>query len=154
VMGRSCGYLALTGGILGGAEVIVTPEFDVPMSQVAKELADAYVRGKAHAIAVIAEGAPYKVTELAQYLKEQEVGFEIRLTILGHTQRGGGPSAFDRLLATRMGVEAVQHLLAGESGVMVARQGREQVVVPLEDVTEQTRDISQEYYDLAFMLNR
>lgn len=154
VMGRSCGYLALTGGILGGAEVIVTPEFEIPMDRVAQELADAYVRGKAHAIAVVAEGAPYKVTELAQYLNDQEVGFEIRLTILGHTQRGGSPTAFDRLLATRLGVDAVHHLLNGESGMMIARQGRGQALVPLEEVTSRVRDVSQEYFELAHMLNR
>lgn len=152
VMGRSCGYLALTGGILGGAEVIITPERPMKMEDVAAELEEAYVKGKAHAIAVIAEGAPYKVTDLSEFLEKQQVGFEIRLTILGHTQRGGSPSAFDRLLATRMGVEAVNRLLAGESGVMVARQGRKQTVVPLEEVTSQMRAISDEYFELADLL--
>ncbi|MEM7198379.1 MAG: 6-phosphofructokinase, partial [Pseudomonadota bacterium] len=98
------------------------PEREVPMEEVAKELADAYVRGKVHAIAVIAEGASYSATDLAEFLNQQEVGFEIRLTILGHTQRGGGPTAFDRLLATRMGVAAVEELLAGHTGVMIGRQ--------------------------------
>lgn len=152
VMGRNCGYLALTGGILGGAEVIITPERPQAMEEVARELESAYVKGKAHAIAVIAEGAPYKVTELAEFLEKQHVGFEIRLTILGHTQRGGGPTAFDRLLATRMGVEAVKRLLAGETGVMVARQGRVQTTVPLTEVTSRQREITSEYYDLAHML--
>ncbi len=154
VMGRNSGYLALTGGILGGAEVVIIPEFSTPMEAVAKELEQAYIRGKAHAIAVIAEGAPYKVHELAEYLDKQEVGFEIRITILGHTQRGGSPTAFDRLLATRMGVEAVERLLAGESGVMVARTGRKQSTLPLEDVTTRTREISDEYLKLAEMLAR
>lgn len=112
------------------------------------------MRGKAHAIAVIAEGAPYKATELAEYLNQKEVGFEIRLTILGHTQRGGGPTAFDRLLATRMGVEAVSRLLAGETGVMVGRQGREQRTISLEEVTTRTRPITEEYFRLARMLSR
>ncbi|QPC81857.1 6-phosphofructokinase [Phototrophicus methaneseepsis] len=152
VMGRNCGYLALTGGILGGAEVIITPERPLSMEDVARDLESAYVKGKAHAIAVIAEGAPYKVTELQEFLEKQHVGFEIRLTILGHTQRGGGPTAFDRLLATRMGVEAVKRLLAGETGVMVARQGRVQTTVPLKEVTSQQREITGEYYDLAQML--
>ena len=154
VMGRNCGYLALMGGILGGAEMVIIPEHDVPMEEVAKELAAAYVRGKSHAIAVIAEGAPYKVTDLSDFLKKQEVGFEIRLVILGHTQRGGGPTAFDRLLATRMGVEAVRRLLAGESGVMVARTGRGQVTIPLEEVVSQTRPITQEYFELARILSQ
>jgi len=154
VMGRNCGYLALMGGILGGAEIVITPEQEVAMTDVARELEDAYVRGKAHAIAVIAEGAPYKVTELADYLKQQEVGFEIRLTILGHTQRGGGPTAFDRLLATRLGMEATKRLLAGETGVMIALTGRSQSTIPLEEVTTKTRPISTEYYDLADVLSR
>lgn len=152
VMGRNCGYLALTGGILGGAEVVITPERPMKMEEVAAELEAAYVKGKAHAIAIIAEGAPYKVTDLSEFLEKQQVGFEIRLTILGHTQRGGSPSAFDRLLATRMGVEAVNRLLAGESGVMVARQGRKQTTVPLEEVTSQMRAISDEYFELASLL--
>lgn len=154
VMGRNCGYLALMGGILGGAEVVITPEDNITMDQIATDLEDAYVRGKAHAIAVIAEGAAFKATELADYLNQKEVGFEIRLTILGHTQRGGSPTAFDRLLATRMGVEAVKRLVGGESGVMVARHGREQTTVPLDEVVRQTRPITQEYFELAKMLSR
>lgn len=152
VMGRNSGYLALMGGILGGAEVVVVPETDTRMEDVASELGNAYVRGKAHAIAVIAEGAPYKITELAEYLRSQQVGFEIRLTILGHTQRGGSPTAFDRLLATRMGVEAVRRLHAGESGVMIGRTGRGQATVPLEEVTTRTREITMEYFEMAKML--
>jgi 6-phosphofructokinase 1 len=154
VMGRNCGYLALMGGILGGAEVVVTPEKQLTMEQVARALEEAYIKGKAHAIAVVAEGAPYHVTELADYLTKQEVGFEIRLTILGHTQRGGGPTAFDRLLATSLGVEAVKRLIAGETGVMVARTGRGHITVPLEDVTTQMRSISEDYYELANLLSR
>lgn len=154
VMGRNCGYLALMGGILGGAEIVVTPEKEISMEGVARSLEDAYIRGKNHAIAVISEGAPYKVTELAEYLGQQEVGFEIRLTILGHVQRGGGPTAFDRLLATRLGVSAVEHLIAGQTGIMVARAGREQVVIPLEEVTTQTRPITEGIYEMADILSR
>jgi len=154
VMGRNCGYLALMGGILGGAEVVVTPEKQIPMEGVAHMLEDAYIRGKTHAIAVVAEGAPYKVTELVDYLDQQEVGFEIRLTILGHVQRGGSPTAFDRLLATRLGVDAVERLIAGETGVMIARTGRGQVTIPLEEVTTQTRSITEGYYELADILSR
>jgi 6-phosphofructokinase 1 len=154
VMGRNCGYLALMGGILGGAEIVVTPEKQITMEEVGHSLEDAYVRGKTHAIAVIAEGAPFRITDLEHYLTNQAVGFEIRLTILGHVQRGGGPTAFDRLLATRMGVEAVQRLVAGETGIMVGRQGRDQVAVPLEEVTTRMRPIGQEYYDMAEILSR
>jgi 6-phosphofructokinase 1 len=154
VMGRNCGYLALMGGILGGAEIVITPEEGVSMEHVATQLSDAYVRGKAHAIAVIAEGAPYKVMELEQYLKQHHLGFEIRMSILGHVQRGGSPTAFDRLLATSLGVDAMRRMINGESAVMVGRQGRENVAVPLEEVTTRTRSISKDYYELAYMLSR
>lgn len=155
VMGRNCGYLALMGGILGGAEIVITPERPVSKDEVAASLEDAYVRGKTHAIAVIAEGAPYKTTELAEFLNDQHpVGFEIRITILGHVQRGGSPSAFDRLLATRMGVKAVELLMAGESGVMVGLDGRDITPRPLEEVTTKIRTISQSYYDMAYILSR
>jgi len=154
VMGRDCGYLALMGGILGGAELVITPEREITMDEIAAALEDAYIRGKSHAIAVVAEGAPFKVTEMADYLNQKHVGFEIRLTILGHIQRGGSPTAFDRLLATRMGVEGVERLLAGETGVMVARVGREQKTIPLEEVTTKMRAISANYYELAHILSR
>lgn len=154
VMGRNCGYLALMGGILGGAELVITPENGITMEEIASSLEDAYVRGKTHAIAVVAEGAPYKVTELAAFLEQKHIGFEIRLTILGHTQRGGSPTAFDRLLATRMGVTAVDVLLGGASGVMVARSGREQTTIALEECTSKTRPITPEYFSLAKILSR
>jgi 6-phosphofructokinase 1 len=154
VMGRSSGYLALMGGILGGAEIVITPERPLPMEDVAVQMEDAYVRGKSHAIAVVAEGASYSASELADYLNDRHLGFEIRITILGHIQRGGRPSAFDRLLATRMGMSAVERLAAGESGVMVGLDGRELVPVPLEDVMGKTREISDSYYEMAWALSR
>ncbi len=154
VMGHDCGYLAVMGGILGGAEIVVTPENGVTMSEIASSLEDAYVRGKSHAIAILAEGAPYHVTELTQFLERNYTGFEIRLTILGHTQRGGSPTAFDRLLASRMGVYAVDLLLGGESGVMVARAGRNQESMPLADCTAKTRQITPDYLELAKVLSR
>lgn len=154
VMGRDCGYLALMGGILGGAEIVITPENGITMEEISASLEDAYVRGKTHAIAMIAEGAPYHVTDLAKFLEQKHIGFEIRLTILGHTQRGGSPTAFDRLLATRLGVHAVKVLLEGETGVMVAQVGREQATLPLDKCTGQTRAITPHYFELARMLSR
>ncbi len=154
VMGRNCGYLALMGGILGGAELVIIPEQPITMQEVAKSLEDAYVRGKNHAIAVIAEGASFTINELTQFLDQHPTGFEIRLTILGHTQRGGSPTAFDRLLATSLGVEAMKMLLAGKTGVMVGRQGRDNVPVPLEEVVSKTRPLNPEYINMAKMLSR
>lgn len=155
VMGRNCGYLALMSSILGGAEIVVTPERPFSMEEVAKSLEDAYVRGKSHAIAVVAEGAPYRVTELQDFLKQQSsVGFEIRVTILGHIQRGGSPTAFDRLLATRMGVKSVQALIAGETGKMVALNGRKMDLIPIEEAIGQIRPISESYFEMARFLSR
>ena len=154
VMGRDCGYLAVMAGILGGAEIVVTPENGVTMNEIASSLEDAYIRGKTHAIAVLAEGAPYQGPELARLPGAEAYRIRDPLTILGHTQRGGSPTAFDRLLATRMGVYAVELLLSGHSGVMVARVGREQVPMPLKDCTSKTRQITPEYFDLARILSR
>jgi 6-phosphofructokinase 1 len=155
VMGRNCGYLALMSSILGGAEIVVTPERPFTMEEVAKSLEDAYVRGKSHAIAVVAEGAPYHVTTLQDFLKQQSsVGFEIRVTILGHIQRGGSPTAFDRLLATRMGVKSVQALIAGETGKMVALNGRKMDLIPIEEAISQIRPISESYFEMARFLSR
>ncbi len=154
VMGRNCGYLALMGGILGGAEITLIPERDVDLEEVAARLEDAYLRGKNHAIAVIAEGSKHKIGEVADFLKGHNVGFEVRITILGHIQRGGSPSAFDRLLATRMGVKAVECLADGTYGVMIGLNGRDMSPVPLEDVTSKTRSANLEYYDLADVLSR
>lgn len=154
VMGRNSGYLALMGGILGGAEVIITPEKEMSMEEVANQMEDAYVRGKSHAIAMIAEGASYRTTDLVSYLNERHTGFEIRLTILGHIQRGGGPTAFDRLLATRMGRNAVERILAGETGTMVGLDGRNMVSHPLEEVVSNTQDVLDTYYEMAWELSR
>lgn len=154
VMGRNCGYLALMGSILGGAEVVITPERAITMEEVATSMEDAYIRGKSHAIAVIAEGAPYKTTDLVAFLNQKHLGFEIRLTILGHIQRGGSPTAFDRLLATRMGVRAIEMLREGQTGVMVGLDGRQLSPVPLEEVTTKMRPISEPYYEMAYMLSR
>ncbi|OQY78653.1 MAG: ATP-dependent 6-phosphofructokinase [Anaerolineae bacterium UTCFX5] len=140
VMGRNCGYLALMGGILGGAEIIVTPEDPPTMEDVALALEDAYKRGKSHAIAVISEGAPYRTTDLADYLNSRHTGFEIRITILGHTQRGGSPTAL--------------YLLAGQTSIMVGLDGREISTVSLADATTKPRLISPQYFKMAHTLSR
>jgi 6-phosphofructokinase 1 len=155
VMGRNCGYLATIASILGGAEVVSVPEGELKMEEIAAALSDAYKRGKSHAIAVIAEGVTYKTTDLVEFLKAKtDVGFDIRLTILGHIQRGGGPSAFDRLLATRMGVKALEALREGESGMMTALNGRDIETIPIESAISQTRPINPKYFELAHILSR
>ncbi len=120
-MGRDCGYIALMAGIAGGAEVIVIPERDVEPPEVAERLRAAYRRGKTHAIVVVAEGARRGVHALMEHYKEHRdsIGFELRLTRLGHVVRGGAPSAADRVLATRLGAAAADVLAAGRHGVLV-----------------------------------
>ena len=126
-MGRNCGYLALIAGITGGAEVVVIPEVESNPEEIATQLRAAYERGKAHAIAVVAEGAKYNARALSAYFKEhkERLGFELRVTTLGHVQRGGAPGAFDRLLATRFGVAAVRCLNRNEHGVLVGLRNGE-----------------------------
>lgn len=151
-MGRSSGYLAVTAGIVGGAELAIIPEHDITVDEVIKEVQDAYMRGKNHCIIVVAEGANLKANELKERLDESDVGFKTRVTILGHIQRGGSPTAFDRLLATRMGVHAVNALLDGESGVMIGLQQDKLVSVPLEEVVKQHRAVKPEYFEMARVL--
>lgn len=151
-MGRHCGYLALMAGIIAGAEVILIPEQEVHAEEVFAAVSDAYVRGKTHAIIVVAEGASLTATKLKETLDKMDTGFSFRVTILGHIQRGGRPSAFDRLLAARFGVAAVEHLLAGERGVMVGLHGREIATVSLEEVCGTKRHANLEYYRMAKML--
>ncbi|MBC7260271.1 MAG: 6-phosphofructokinase [Chloroflexi bacterium] len=154
VMGRHHGYLALIGGIIAGAEVTIIPEKEIPLEEIARAVDDAYVRGKTHAIIVVAEGAKFGAREIADYLCKVTPGFEVRVTVLGHVQRGGSPSAFDRLLATRMGMRAVQAMLAGEFGTMTALRGNRIELVPLEQVVQGTPSLNLGDYDVAQMLAR
>lgn len=153
-MGRNCGYLALHTGVICGAEVILIPEIDTTLEDIAETIDYAYARGKSHAIIISAEGAKLKVGEVATFLEAHEVGFETRVTILGHVPRGGSPSAFDRMLATRMGVEAVEGLLAGKTDVMVGLQGGEIVEVPLEKVATRSRELNIDFHEMARILAR
>src|SRR6185503_5815373 len=110
VMGRHCGYLALMAGLAGGAEAIVIPEQELSPENVADRIQKSHERGKKHALIVVAEGARNNAQKLVEYFAQHKhlLGFELRATILGHVQRGGTPTAFDRLLATRLGVSAIE----------------------------------------------
>ncbi len=153
-MGRRSGYLALMAGMICGAEVTLIPEVEITLEEIGQAVEDAYARGKTHAIIIVAEGASLKCGEVAAYLDAQDVGFKTRVTILGHVQRGGSPSAFDRMLASRMGVKAVEALLGGERDVMVGLQGREIVTVPLAEVVSRNRQANVAYYEMGRMLAR
>ena len=156
LVGRKCGYLTLMAGIAGGAEMVCIPEVPFSLEDVAREVADAYVRGKKHCIVTVAEGANPSAAEIAAYLKDrqEETGFGVRLSILGHIQRGGSPSARDRFLATRLGATAVEQLYSGSAGVMVGLVDGQIVATPLEEITECTRSIDERYYELARVLAR
>lgn len=156
VMGRNCGYLALMAGITGGAEVIVIPEVEINPEEVARELRAAYERGKAHAIAVVAEGARYNAQALSAYFREHQerLGFELRVTTLGHVQRGGAPGAFDRLLATRFGVAAVGCLKKKEYGVLVGLLDGQVKSTPLGEVVSRKKALDLKLMDVARILAR
>jgi len=156
VMGRDCGYLALMVGLAGGAEAIIIPEIQTTPEQVAQELRAAYERGKAHAIAVVAEGARYNAEALAAYFREHQarLGFDLRTTTLGHIQRGGAPTAYDRLLATRLGAGAVAALARGETGILIGMVQSRIEATPLVDVVGVQKPIDPKLLTLAQILNQ
>ncbi len=153
-MGRNCGYIALVAGIAGGAEAVVIPEVEIHPEQLATVVQDAYDRGKAHAIIVVAEGASYNATRLADYFahNRERLGFEFRVTILGHVQRGGAPGAFDRLLATRFGAAAIGRLADGNYGRLVGLVGGKVSSTPLDEIVDQTKELDPNLIDLARVL--
>jgi 6-phosphofructokinase 1 len=153
-MGRDCGYLAIMAGLAGGAEVISTPEHEVPASEIAQRLRAAFERGKTHAIVVIAEGVKENAAKILAYFEtyEERTGFELRATTLGHVVRGAPPSAFDRLLATRLGVNAVKALSNGDTGVLVGYQKNEVTRTPLADIVGRVKPIDTELFELARIL--
>ena len=153
-MGRDCGYLAMMAGLAGGAEVISTPEYEVPAAEIAARLRAAYERGKTHAIVVIAEGVKENSAKILAYFEaeNQRTGFELRATTLGHVVRGAPPSAFDRILATRLGVGAVRSLNDGETGVLIGWQKNEVTRTPLADVVGRTKPMDVGLVEIARVL--
>ena len=154
VMGRECGYLALMSAVAGGAEAVIVPEIETDPEVVAAELRAGHERGKPHALVVVAEGARYNAQGLARYFERhrERLGFEVRVTILGHVQRGGAPGAFDRLLATRLGAGAVERLAKGEHGVLVGLLKGEVASTPLGEVVANRKPLDRELLDLAQVL--
>ncbi len=155
VMGRNCGYLAQMACLNGGADVVVTPENNPSLEEIAQQLRQSRQRGRTHAIVIVAEGAHVKSQAIAHYLsKEIEEHYETRLTILGHVQRGGSPTSFDRTLATRLGARAVDALLAGKSGVMCGLvQGRFNET-PLIEVVGKIRQIDLSIFELVKIMSQ
>lgn len=153
-MGRKNGYLAQHAGIVSGAEMVLIPEIPVEIERVIKAVENAYIRGKTHCIIVVAEGFEPKSTVIAERIAAMDIGFDTRVSILGHIQRGGKPTAFDRMLATRFGAHAVRLLNEGNTGIMTALKGSEISPISLEEVTNGKKALSEEYFNLSTMLAR
>ena len=170
IMGRHAGWIATYAGIAGGADMILIPEVPIDLDEVCKITKERHARGKDFSIVVVAEGAKLKSQEfvlkdskkdafghvmlggignfVGQEL-EKRTGFETRVTILGHIQRGGTPSAFDRVLATRFGVKAVELVVQGDFGKMVALRGNEIVGVPIADAVGKLKTVDMDLYNMA-----
>jgi len=172
IMGRHAGWIALESGIAGGADVILIPEVPMSSDDVCDVIRKRHASGKDFSIIAVSEGAKLTdfegedvakdqpldsfghkilggVGERLSKLIEKKTGFETRATVLGHIQRGGSPSAFDRVLGTRFGVKAVELIRDGKFGQMVSLQGREIVGVPIEEAVGTLKTVPREYYELA-----
>jgi len=149
VMGRGSGYLALMSALAGGAEAVLVPEFEPDPEAIVHELVVSYERGKPHFIVVAAEGAGLSGRELHEYINNTPGAFQSRLTVLGHVQRGGAPTAFDRIFSGRLGAAAVDALADGESGTMVGLRGRRIGRVPLAEIAGRHRPLDPDLYELA-----
>ena len=174
VMGRHTGWIAVMSGIAGGADVILIPEQPITVEEACAELRKRHERGKDFSIVVVSEG--YKLTyesgDQREVLQADELdafghvrlggvgdqlsaeienrtGFETRVTVLGHVQRGGTPTARDRVLATRYGLKAADLVEAGQFGRMAALQGDEIVDVSLQEATAELKTVPPEWYDVA-----
>jgi 6-phosphofructokinase 1 len=152
VMGHRCGYLALMSGIAGGAEVVLVPEFETTPQEIMQAFSRSWEQGKPHFIVVAAEGAPLSAEDIHKYINDTEGAFESRLTVLGHVQRGGSPTAFDRILASRMGTAAVKALYERVSGMMIGLQGRRMKPLPLSEVVGHVRPLDADLYEMAEVL--
>jgi phosphofructokinase-like protein len=169
VMGRHAGWIAVMSGIAGGADVILIPEQPVDFDEVAESIRKRHARGKNFSIVVISEGCELPgvedsgevdqfghvvlgnrgVGELLGREIESRTGFETRVTVLGHVQRGGSPTPRDRVLATRFGLKAAELAFAGQFGQMAALRGDDIVAVPLEEATAELKTVPPDWYAVA-----
>jgi 6-phosphofructokinase 1 len=150
VMGRNSGYLASISAIASGAEYAIVPEAPLDLPLICSQLRRRFEEGRDNAIIILAEGAG-KAQDIADTIKDA-IGFEIRVTVLGHYQRGGGPTVFDRLLASRFGKRAVELLISGESGKMIGLSCNSLIATPLEDVIRTAKRPMDEVVKLAELL--
>ena len=150
VMGRHCGDIALYAGIAGGAESILVPEVEVDMNQVIERIKRGKARGKLHHIIVVAEGLGNSRDIVKQI--EDETGVETKLTILGHVQRGGSPAMRDAVLASEMGIEAVELLLEGKSSLAIGTQGGKLMTMPITKAIKMKREFNTKLYTESSIL--
>ncbi len=170
VMGRHAGWIAIESGIAGGADVILIPEVPIDINEVCEILKKRHARKKSFSIVVVAEGAKFKESDFVKQEErldafghirlggighvlgneiEKRTGFETRVTVLGHIQRGGTPTAFDRVLGTRFGVKAMELVLKRDYGKMAALQGNKVISVPLETAVSKLKTVDMELYNIA-----
>lgn len=147
VMGRDAGDLALWAGLADGAETIMIPEVNENMEEIVKRLKRGHDRGKKHSIILVAEGVGSGV-DIGRQIKEA-TDLETRVTVLGHIQRGGSPTAQDRVLASRLAAKAVELLLVGEAGQMVGIEDNKLVYHPIDDALAKKKTLDQEMYQLS-----
>lgn len=152
VMGRNCGYLAAMAAIACGAEVAIIPEVKFDLDRIAERLHARYKEGRTNSIVLVAEGA-MSAYEVDKHLKGK-IGYETRITVLGHLQRGGSPTVFDRILASRLGRSAVESLLQGESGKIVGQVRNRIVLTDLEEVLGTCKMVDLEMIELTDILGR
>lgn len=150
VMGRNSGYLASIAAIATGAEFALVPEREFDLTEVCQQLRARYEEGRDNAIIILAEGAGH-AQEIADTIKDA-IGFETRVTVLGHYQRGGAPTVFDRLLASRFGKKSVELLVCGQQGLMVGLSCNSILATPIEEVVKGEKRPQDEMLRLAEVL--
>ncbi len=152
VMGRTSGFIALWAGLAGGVEDILIPEKKTNLDEVCQKLEEGRRRGKTSSIIVVAEGDEAgNAFEIGNKIKKK-IGYEIRVVVLGHLQRGGSPVALDRILATRLGSAAVDFLMKGERGKMVGLVSDKIKLFPLEYAWKKKKEIDLSFYHLSQIL--
>lgn len=154
VMGRKHGYLALMAGIAGGAEIVITPEQEMEPALVADELLKAYKQGKGYALVITTNGAINNAERMVKYFSEhkEEIGYDLRVTILGHVQRGGAPTAFDRVLASRLAAKASDLIIQDNSGLLVGFINGQITSSPLNEVVSNKKTLDPQMWNLSNIL--
>lgn len=153
VMGRKSGWIALEAAIGGGAEMVLIPEVPFQIEDVIRRMKEVQASGKTHFLLVAAEGISPSASEISENIADREdVQFESRLTVLGHIQRGGSPTIFDRYLASRLAAKAAEELAAGRSGSVIGLRGTKTVTTPVDEAVGQPHPFNPETYRFAEIL--